>query len=57
MKIGDQIVILKPEIMEAVQLVSMIKPRACLQRLQKDSKQCHAQKGGQALRGQGHSFL
>lgn len=34
MKIGDQIVIRKPEIMEAVKLVSMIKPRACLQGLQ-----------------------
>ena len=34
MKIGDQIVIRTPEIMEAVQLVSMIKPRACLQGLQ-----------------------
>lgn len=34
MKIGDQIVIRKTEIMEAVQLVSMIKPRACLQGLQ-----------------------
>jgi len=34
MKIGDQIVIRKHEIMEAVQLVSMIKPRACLQGLQ-----------------------
>ena len=34
MKIGDQIVIRTPEIMESVQLVSMIKPRACLQGLQ-----------------------
>ena len=34
MKIGDQIVIRKPEIMEAVKLVSMIKRRACLQGLQ-----------------------
>ena len=34
MKVGDQIVIHKPEIMEAMQLVSMIKPRACLQGLQ-----------------------